>query len=83
MHFYIFSFILAGFYLLVVLTNIPKERSASAQGLLSHFVVNILLQLKLVVKLFCILLNVDVQRFFHGLLLCQCIPDKLLNVEAI
>lgn len=53
MHLYLFSFILAGFYPLV-LTNIPKERSASAQGLLSHFVVNILLQLKLIVKLFYI-----------------------------
>lgn len=60
MHLYLFSFIVAGFYLLVVLTNIPKERSASAQGLLSYFVVNILLQLKLIVKLFCTLLNVDV-----------------------
>lgn len=68
------------YYPLVVLTNIPKERSTSAQGLLSHSVVNILLQLKLVVKFFCILLNVDVQRFFQGLQLCQCIPQKLLEV---
>lgn len=52
MHLYIFSFILAEFYPLVVLTNIPKERSASAQGLLLHFVVNILLQPKLKYEIF-------------------------------
>lgn len=74
MHLYLFSFILVGFYPLVVLTNIPKERSATAQGLLSHFVVNILLQLKLVGKLFYIWLNIDVQIFFQELQLRQCIP---------
>lgn len=36
MYTYLFSFILAGFCPLVVLTNIPKERWVGAQGLLSH-----------------------------------------------
>lgn len=80
MHLHLLSFMPAGFYPLVVLTNIPEERSTSAQGLLLHSVVNILLRLKLVVKLFCILLNVDLQRIFQVLKLCQCIPQKLLEV---
>lgn len=60
MHFYLFCFILTEFFPLVILTNIPKESCVTAQGLLTRFVVNSLLQLKLLVKLLYILFKVDV-----------------------